>query len=304
MGERRVVELFAAAGGMGVSAYRFSGVAAFALLCTGCGAGYQNAPDDGGTRGDGSESDAIAATDGAVAVDVVDSDVVADTGKSDAADSEAVVDAGPSDAPNDSLSEGSPPQYPATCAVLTATSPTSPPDGSYTLYLGGDPAKPWTAYCHDGLEYLTLPTSSTNYSQFTAGGVAVGINVRTSYTRVRYVVDLGEVDISDQTFATSTGSIQITGVVAPVTSMLYGVAASCDGADSGIAMIDLTGTSFSVAPGQFLLGGAQATDSVTYSDDNRVVNIAGGGVCGWEGPGTLGGQGTVGGVQRALQYSP
>src|ERR1700722_16760747 len=77
MGERRIGELFAAAGAMGFSACRFSSVVSFALVCTGCGAGYQNAPADGGNAdggasADGGESDAIAATDGAVTVDVVD----------------------------------------------------------------------------------------------------------------------------------------------------------------------------------------------------------------------------------------
>jgi hypothetical protein len=256
-------------------------LAAAAVVLAGCGGASfsmetEPAGDDSG--------DAVAKTDGN------DAGTATDAGKEDAAP-EAAPEAAP-------LADSAPEAdaLPTTCAGIS--------DGPYTLYLGGDPAKPWTAYCHGGLEYLTLPTSSTNYSQFTAGDAAVGTNVRTSYTRVRFVADLEEVDISDQTFATSTGMIQINSIPLTITSMLYGVAASCDFTSNGIAMIDLTGTQFSVVPAQFGLGGGMETGSATYSSSNRVVNISAGGNCGWEGPGTLGGQGTVGGVQLALQYSP
>lgn len=259
-------------------------VALIALVGCGGSAFSVDTPDDAG-------GDVIAKTDGDDAGMRV---ITTDAGAKEAAPN---TDAAPEAAPLvDAASEAS--ALPATCAEAS--------DGPHTLYLEGDPAKPWTAYCHGGLEYLTLPTPTTNYSQFTAGNPpAVGTNVRTSYTRVRFVVDLGEVDISDQTFATSTGMIQITGYAPTVTSMLYGVAASCDYTDNGIAIIDLTGTPFSVTPGQFTLGGASVMGSAVYSNNNRVVNLSGvGGNCGWEGPGTLGGQGTVGGVQLALQYSP
>ena len=268
-------------------------IAVSAVTLAGCGGSAfspETVPaDDSGAKTDGDDAGAQVATD------AVTSDAT-DAGAKEASSPDVGTDATPEAAPREDASPETGP-LPSTCAEAGSS------DGSHTLYLGGDFAKPWTAYCHGGLEYLTLPTSATNYSQYTAGGVAVGTNVRTSYTRVRFVVDLGEVDISDRTFATSTGLVQITGGPT-VTSMLYGVAASCDYTDSGIAMIDLTGTQFAVATNQFVLGGGQATDSVTYSSNNRVVNISGGGNCGWEGPGTIGGQGTVGGVQLTLQYSP
>jgi hypothetical protein len=262
-----------------------------AAVLAGCGGSAfspETVPaDDSGSKTDGADAEVQVTTDAATgdATDAGSPDVGEDAAPEATPRADASPEAGP---------------LPSTCAEAGGS------DGSYTLYLGGDPTKPWTAYCHNELEYLTLPTSATNYSQFTAGNSpAVGTNVRTSYTRVRFVVDLGEVDISDQTFATSTGMIQIMGYAPTVTSMLYGVAASCDYTDNGIAMVDLTGTSFSVAPGQFTLGGASVMGSAVYSNNNRVVNLSGvGGNCGWEGPGTLGGQGTVGGVQLALQYSP
>lgn len=185
------------------------------------------------------------------------------------------------------------------------------PDGSYTLYYMGDPAMPWTAYCRDmasaPLEYLTLPSAATNFAQYTAGGqYATGTSVLTSYRRVRFVVDVGMVDISDRTFATSTGELQEEGThSATVTSMPYGVAASCDDTASGSAMIDLTGTAFAVTSGQFMPGGYLGTGAATYSSGNHVVSITGGGYCGWDGPGTLADPvSNSGGAQLVLEYSP
>lgn len=282
--------------------YVKTGVAVSAILLAGCG-GSAFSPETVQVDDAGAKTDGDRVAQGATDADAgqVEASPQADASKEDADVMDgAIADATSEAAPRTDASPEAD-ALPATCTEVAGSS-----DGSYTLYLKGDPTKPWTAYCHGGLEYLTLPTSSTNYSQFTAGAPpAVGTNVRTSYTRVRFVVDLGEVDISDQTFATSTGMIQIMGYAPTVTSMLYGVAASCDYTDNGIAIIDLTGTPFSVTPGQFALGGASVMGSAVYSNNNRVVNLSGvGGNCGWEGPGTLGGQGTVGGVQLALQYSP
>jgi hypothetical protein len=88
--------------------------------------------------------------------------------------------------------------------------------------------------------------------------------------------------------------------------MPYGVAASCDSSPSGLANIDLTGTSFSVAPAEFLQQGAGGTGTSVYSAGNRVVNLTGGGYCGWtmSTPGGYNPFNTSGGAQLDLIYTP
>ncbi|WP_257448301.1 GON domain-containing protein [Archangium lipolyticum] len=169
----------------------------------------------------------------------------------------------------------------ATCQEIRTADPTAI-DGEYTLYVGGDAKKPWTAWCHDMAgtprEYLSLP-SGTNYSQYTAGGYATGTSVRTDYAKVRIDPVTLRVSVADQTFAQSTGSLDHGGTL--VTSMPYGVAMSCDSTASGMASIDLSGTPFAVAPNDFSLGGNSPAGTTTSSADGRVVSLTGGGYCGW-----------------------
>ena len=81
---------------------------------------------------------------------------------------------------------------------------------------------------------------------------------------------------------------------------------SCDATDSGVANIDLTGTPFAVATGEFLQGGFASSGSSTYSSNKRVVNLTGGGYCGW----TCASQATfnpfndAGDFQLSLVYAP
>ena len=75
-----------------------------------------------------------------------------------------------------------------TCAEVRALDP-SAADDSYILFVGKDPGKPWTAYCADmetaPLEYLDLSAGpDVNFSQYTAGNLSPGTNVRTNYSRV------------------------------------------------------------------------------------------------------------------------
>src|SRR5687767_8377185 len=55
------------------------------------------------------------------------------------------------------------PRYAETCAALHQDDP-SAADGPYTLYLGGDKTKPWTAYCAD------MATAPIEYFVFAATG--------------------------------------------------------------------------------------------------------------------------------------
>lgn len=175
---------------------------------------------------------------------------------------------------------------PVTCAEVLAKDPAAT-DGEYTLYIDRDPAKPWTAYCADMAgtpsEYLTLVSTGgdRNFSQYTAGGGSPGTSVRTSFTRVRIDPADMTIVIVDQTFSSSSGSL--THGSGAVTSMPFGVAMSCDGSASGVGNIDLTGTPFVVLTG-FCQGGFQPQGSSELSQNDQVVNLTGGGSCGWTGP--------------------
>jgi hypothetical protein len=173
---------------------------------------------------------------------------------------------------------------PATCQELRSANP-SAVDGEYTLYVGGDVKRPWAAYCHDMAgsprEYLTLVNtgSGANFSQYTAGDASPGQDVRTSYSKLRIDPVTLRVHVADQTFAQSSGALNHGSEL--VTSMPYGVAMSCDTQASGLANLDLRGTSFAVAASAFSLGGAAPTGETRSSVDRRVVDLTGGGYCGW-----------------------
>ena len=113
---------------------------------------------------------------------------------------------------------------PQTCADVKAKIP-SFVTGNVTLYLGGNAARPWTAFCAtNGKEYLSL-SSANNYAQYSRDD---GADVRSTYTKIRIVPGTTAlVDIDDKTFATSTGSLTHGGDT--VTSMPYAVAMDCQG---------------------------------------------------------------------------
>jgi hypothetical protein len=168
---------------------------------------------------------------------------------------------------------------PATCADIGA-----PTDGEYTLYLAGDKAKPWTAYCADmattPVEYLPLAMvlGDHNMSQYTAGGASPGTSVRTSYLRLRIDPKTLAIDIGDQRFAVSSGGLQHSfGDL--VSSMPFGVAMSC-GTDAGVANIDLRGTEFTIND-TFATVGTGGQGAATMDAGLQVVDMTGSGFCGW-----------------------
>ncbi|HKS47229.1 MAG TPA: GON domain-containing protein [Amycolatopsis sp.] len=160
------------------------------------------------------------------------------------------------------------------------------PDGEYVLSNSG---RVFTVYCHDMAgtprEYIDLTGTgpNTNFSQYTAGGAAPGTDVRTTFTKLRVDPATLTVDIGDLTFASSTGSLLHGGQT--VTGMPYGVAMSCVGPNNaaGAGNIDLRNTPYQVA-NAFVVGGFAATGSATVSPDNQVINLRGGGYCGWVTP--------------------
>ena len=196
-------------------------------------------------------------------------------------------------------------QYPESCAEVKTNNP-SATDGEYQLYVAQNPDKPWNAWCHNladsPVEYLTLPSqgSGKNYSQYTRGGGVKGKSVRTTYTRVLIDPTSLKVDIGDQTFASSTGLLN-KGRKDVVRSMPFGVATDCIAAQSkaGTANIDLQGTPFKMVHGDFVVGGYRADGRATFSSNDQVVSLSGGGYCGWIAPGNV--YGPVNNKSGALQ---
>jgi len=161
------------------------------------------------------------------------------------------------------------------------------PDGDYLLYDNGNL---FTVYCDDmstmPREYIDLTSTGpwANFSQYTAGGASPGKNVRTTFKKLRVNPDNLTVDIGDLTFASSTGSLKHSNSV-QVTSMPYGVAMSCTKpqAANGVANIDLRWTPFQVNS-TFTVGGYLAKGSAVVTQNKQLVNLTGGGYCGWNEP--------------------
>jgi plastocyanin len=173
---------------------------------------------------------------------------------------------------------------PATCQDIKTATPLAP-DGSYLLYNNGIL---FTVYCNDmtgtPAEYITLAETGANenFSQYTAGGAAMGTNVRTSYTKIGINPATLTASIGDTTFATSTGSLYQGHTV---TAVPYGEAAGCAGYGdaNGLANIDLENTAFQLDT-TFSVGGYEAAGSAAISPDKQVANLTGGGYCGWTAP--------------------
>jgi hypothetical protein len=135
---------------------------------------------------------------------------------------------------NVSVPDGVAAQFPSTCQESADSA-----DGTHTLYVGNDETKPWTAFCHLGNEYLPLNNDAT-FGEIATGGAITGDTVRTSYRMLRIDPVSLLVDITDTTYATSSGRATFNGKT--LTSAPAGVAFACDGsnttASSQIAFID------------------------------------------------------------------
>lgn len=174
---------------------------------------------------------------------------------------------------------------PESCEQIR-TGTTQPADGTYKLFLGSDAARPWDAYCvmsSPAVTYLGLPAqTNANYSQYTAGGGRPnGSSVRTQFQRVRIDPLTLRIDNNDLTFSLSAGSLS-DGSGGQITKMAYGAAGDCVATNSqaGVGNITLTGTPFAVEPNVFLVSGYIPNGSASYSMNDQVVALRGGGFCG------------------------
>lgn len=157
--------------------------------------------------------------------------------------------------------------------------------------LDGDRTKPWAAYCHDmagtPAEYLELVNTDGdfNFPQYTYGATPnPDDDVRTHYYRVRIDPETLLVDtafIDDPSFSVSSGELNEGSAL--VTSLRYGHAHSgwAPHGAYGRGNVDLRGTPFVVAEAAFVVEGYLANGSATYSADRKIVNLTGGGHCGW-----------------------
>jgi hypothetical protein len=172
----------------------------------------------------------------------------------------------------------------ASCQEIRAASPAAP-DGDYLINNEGNA---FQVYCDnmDGtpVEYLSLWDSDENYAQYTAGGASPGTNVRTNYSRVRLLPDTLQIDISDNSYSTSVGSLQHAGG-ATVTSMYYAVAMDClgNGSYQGVGRIDLRDTPFwvSLSPDPFRGCGYAPGGGWIWISPGQELDLWGGGNCGW-----------------------
>lgn len=242
---------------------------------------------DDGDDGEQSAGDADSGTTGAPAVDGAGSsgEPADSTGSSTGTTGESLAESGGSTTGGSTTGEVS---YPESCAALAQQQPNAVA-GEHDLFVDGNPSMPWSAYCVDldstPRTYLTLGAApGANFSQYTAGGASQGTDVRTTFTRVRINPGTLKVDTADKTFSMSTGSLMHSGTNI-VTSMPYATAMSCIGnLDSGgVARIDLSGTPF-VVDQEFCFEGAASSGTAVEFDDGRVVEISGGGFCGWGAP--------------------
>jgi hypothetical protein len=148
--------------------------------------------------------------------------------------------------------------------------------------------------------YLLLPFSGngSNFSQYTAGGASPGTSVVTRYSAIQidpvpiqlYPLTF-RANIADETFSSSTGQLCHSSFAVPcadsdlVTSMPYGVAFDCVAPYSatGIANLDLRGTPFAVVD-TFVTRSFPGPSGSTTFVTPQLVNLTGGGYCGWNAP--------------------
>lgn len=175
------------------------------------------------------------------------------------------------------------PALPASCADVPSVV-----DAETTLYVARDAAKPWTAYCTAAHEtYLTLPAGELNnwsvYPNENCASVGAGevIPVKTAWSRVRLDPATLVVATNDYTFATSAGAThEVSGdgaVDYTYTKLPFAAARRCEnnGPPAIVAKIDLTGTKFRVAQGQFLVEGIQASGSAAPVGDAVFLSLKG-----------------------------
>ncbi len=177
---------------------------------------------------------------------------------------------------------------PSTCPT---TCPASGTAGNLTICPSGD-SHQIQVYCDGkGKAYLNVKSGdTTNYSLYGKSPNTNGGTPITRFTKLRFNPGSLTVSVDDFTFATSTTTNYCFGRTCYTTVNLAN-AGDClvDNVPppaTGRANVDLTGTGLVMVPNQFAVGGFFAGDTATYSSNNQIVNLVGGGYCGGIGPKT------------------
>lgn len=155
----------------------------------------------------------------------------------------------------------------------------SPIDGSYTLYVGRDPNRPWTVYCrHMSLaqpsEYLSVDENE-NYSQMSNGALVT----ESQYRRLRIDPVTLVVDLLDGAFATTEeGALLPPAGRQHVPAGFAEFASPNDGdGPAAKAKIDLADTPFAFSQA-ILANGLEyfcaATDDQTPADGGNTVTVS------------------------------
>jgi len=146
----------------------------------------------------------------------------------------------------------------------------------------------------NGNYYLTLPNSN-NVSGYTLPSrkpwKSSDSTITTTWKMIRVDPLTLKVHTGDYTYSESQG--QISHWPDYSTQVPYGTAFGCQSSNvaDGIAVIDLTGTAFTVIDSFGNGGYLSAGNNAVFSQNNQVVHIAGGGYCGWGGPASAVAQG-------------
>jgi len=150
----------------------------------------------------------------------------------------------------------------------------------------------------DPKEFLTLHLSSPDHNFATyfcgqdcadnAPDGQTASTVTTAYSRIRINPCTLKVDVTERTFAKSTGKLWHPDSGGAPTLIYdfepFGVTESCEsGGQEGKSNIDLSQTPF-VVKQTFALRGASPTGTTTVSTSKQVVDLTGGGFCGSNGP--------------------
>jgi hypothetical protein len=192
--------------------------------------------------------------------------------------------AGDNDAPQFDAPEATPGALPRSCEELAKTHPKAV-DGDFKLYIDGNKAKWFLAYCADlpsaPKTYLTVDPNN-NWSQYTAGGRSPGATVTTRFDKIRIDPISFKVDPTDTTFAVSEGSLtDVSG--AAVTEMTLGMAKSCGGGYA-TANVSLMGTPFFISNSFATAGDPGHVGYAGEWENHQVIEMWADGDCGWVAP--------------------
>lgn len=234
------------------------------VACGFVGVGQLSDAADGATTSSGGPDGSGADGSG------VDSDVIVDgSSPPDDARIEATTDA-----------DAAPPLA-ASCTDLPTAA-----NSDVTLYVGRDPAKPWSAHCGAaGETYLPLPAGAANnfssYPDTGCAAISTGASspVKTTWTRVRIDPATLVVTTNDYAGATSTGSThEVSGngtVDLTYVKMPFAAGRICDdqSPEKTVAKVDLTGTSFHIAANQFITEGFEASGSAITNAQATTITV-------------------------------